>query len=241
MAGAPLPHPLFAAAGTGPRNAWGGKSEQERSRTPERLLRRKSMDRRTIEDLKARVACTAVSESASCAVDMRESTRRLVSGAMPAFRWAEPFHVLFQVKRRANSPPCRRRGGRTVLAIPLGRERSDTGDGRSIFHTRVGYRRSVFRRGLPLTQSGRRSMPAHWALEGCLTFRSAPGRTAGETRLRGRRRHCLADRPDEAAKLAGDRGDHDRRLLAAGSKLAVAITETDLRLPGDVTHGLWLL
>ncbi len=33
----------------------------------------------------------------------------------------------------------------------LGRGRSADGDGRSIFHSRVGYRMNAFRRGLPLT------------------------------------------------------------------------------------------
>ncbi len=37
---------------------------------------------------------------------------------------------------------------------------------------------------------------------------------------------------------AGDRSHDDRRLLARGAEAAIAGAQTDLRLPGDVTHGL---
>lgn len=64
-----------------------------------------------------------------------------------------------------------------VVVIPLGWGRSRAGDGRSISHARIGYRRNAFRRGLPRTTHGRRVKPAHRILEDCLTLRSAPGRT----------------------------------------------------------------
>ncbi len=75
-------------------------------------------------------------------------------------------------------PPCRRHGGLRCRNDAVGsRAEQPLGDGRSISHARVGYRRNAFRRGLPRTTHGRRVEPAHRILEDCLTLRSAPGRT----------------------------------------------------------------
>jgi hypothetical protein len=92
-------------------------------------------------------------------------------------RGRNPPMSFFKWEDAKNLTPCQGRGGCVVVTMPLGRGRSRAGDGRSISHARVGYRRNAFRRGLPRTTHGRRVKPAHRILEDCLTLRSAPGRT----------------------------------------------------------------
>ena len=59
-----------------------------------------------------------------------------------------PFHVLFQVKER-EAPLAVPKARRQSLSASLsGREQDGAGDGRSVFHSRVGYRMSACRRGI---------------------------------------------------------------------------------------------
>ena len=51
-------------------------------------------------------------------------------------------------KLHSPHPRC---GAHCISAFPKGRERSGDGDGRSVFHARIGYRMNACRRGLPLT------------------------------------------------------------------------------------------
>ena len=56
-----------------------------------------------------------------------------------------------------------------------------------------------------------------------------------------RRRHAPGDGPDEAGQLAGDRGRDDVGRFAAAGKFAIARTQPQLRLPGDLADRLGLL
>jgi hypothetical protein len=71
-----------------------------------------------------------------------------------------PFHVLFQVRERETPlavPKTRRLG----LSSPLsGREQNGAGDGRSVFHSRVGYRMNACRRGITSVLARASAMPA---------------------------------------------------------------------------------
>src|SRR5262249_13036212 len=55
----------------------------------------------------------------------------------------------------------------------------------------------------------------------------------------GGRRDLASDRPQKGRDLAGDGGDHDGQFLARGTEPAIARTQPDLRLPGDVANRLW--
>jgi hypothetical protein len=72
-------------------------------------------------------------------------------------------------------------------------------------------------------------------------LRSAPGRTRRRIYTSGIA--GVTVRPIAQTKplsLAGDRGDHYRGLLACGGELAIAVAETNLRLPCNVPHWFWL-
>ena len=56
-----------------------------------------------------------------------------------------------------------------------------------------------------------------------------------------RRRHAPGDGPDEAGRLAGDRGRDDVGRFAAAGKFAIARTQPQLRFPGDLADRLGLL
>ena len=109
---------------------------------------------------------------------------------------AEPFHVLFQVSGRAK--PFRAAGAEmSRMRGSSGWGRSGVGDGRSVFHSRVGYRMNAFRRGLA-SDLGRAS--AHGLPTGLsrmsLTFRSAPGLTGQGSALKA----PLAAPPDRSPR-----------------------------------------
>jgi hypothetical protein len=109
---------------------------------------------------------------------------------------AEPFQVLFQVSGRAK--PFRAAGAEmSRMRGSSGWGRSGVGDGRSVFHSRVGYRMNAFRRGLA-SDVGRAS--AHGLPTGptrmTLTFRSAPGLTGQGSALKA----PLAAPPDRSPR-----------------------------------------
>lgn len=72
-------------------------------------------------------------------------------GLHPCRREGGALPCPFASKKMCENP--RRAGGAATekFSFLLGRGRGADGDGRSIFHSRVGYRMNAFRRGLPLT------------------------------------------------------------------------------------------
>lgn len=73
---APLPPSLFAEAGDGPARC--GKRKLERERSDPEACREEKMEKKDIEELRARVPCAAVLEKAGFAIDLKESTRKAV-------------------------------------------------------------------------------------------------------------------------------------------------------------------
>lgn len=109
---------------------------------------------------------------------------------------AEPFHVLFQVSGRAKS--LRAAGAEMGrVRVSSGWGRSGAGDGRSVFHSRVGYRMNAFRRGLTsdLARASAHGRPTGLSRMS-LTFRSAPGLTSQGSALKA----PLAAPPDRSPR-----------------------------------------
>jgi hypothetical protein len=118
----------------------------------------------------------------------------------------------------------------------LGRGRSADGDGP--FADWIPHERFSSRPTSDLARASDRTGPLGSRGLPDLALRTRPNRSA-DLHHRHRRPHSLTDCPDEAAELAGDRGD-DGGLLACGSELTIAAAKTNLRLPCDVPYRLWL-
>ena len=92
---------------------------------------------------------------------------------------------------------------------------------------------------LPRSRHESRRVPSPNALEGYAKpgprLCSDPGASRFGSRRDG---HLLGDGPHEGEELAGDRGDRDVGVLAAGGKPAKAFAQTQLGLPADVLGDL---